>query len=89
VADILSGGSLTVPEFARRYRIGQDRVRAMIARGELPALNTADVLCSNRPRWVITPEAAAAWERRRAGGPPPKTPRRRRPPIVKDFTAGW
>ena len=50
---------LTVPEFCRRYRKGEDAVRAMIARGELVAVNVASTLCG-KPRWVITPEAIAS-----------------------------
>jgi hypothetical protein len=68
---------LTVFDVARRYRVGQDKVRAWIARGELRAVNTAAALCG-RPRWVIPADALADFERRRSGGPPPKPPRRRR-----------
>jgi transposase len=68
---------LTVADFARRYRVGEDKVRAWIERGELRAVNTAAVLCG-KPRWVIPPEALAEFERRRAGGPEPKPPVKRR-----------
>jgi hypothetical protein len=68
---------LTVSDVARRYRVGEDKVRGWIARGELPAINTAAVV-AGKPRWVVTAEALAAFERQRAGGPPPKAPRRRR-----------
>jgi hypothetical protein len=68
---------LTVADVARRYRVGEDKVRAWIARGELEAVNTAAVLCGKR-RWVILPEALVAFERRRRGGPPAKAPPRRR-----------
>jgi hypothetical protein len=73
----------TVPEVARRYRVGQDKVRAWIMRGELDAVNTAALLCG-KPRWVIMPEALATFEKRRAGGPTPEPPRRRQP-AVKDY----
>jgi hypothetical protein len=63
---------------ARRCRVGEDKVRSWIARGELKAINTASVLCS-KPRWVILPEGLAEFERRRTSGPLPKpAPRRRR-----------
>jgi hypothetical protein len=75
---------LTVADVARRYRVGEDKVRAFIARGELVAINTASVL-SSKPRWVILPEALADFERRRQGGPPPNTARRRRPIVPKDY----
>jgi transposase len=75
LADTAAG--LTVRDVARRYRVGEDKVRAWIGRGELAAVNTAAVLCG-RPRWVILPDALVAFERRRAGGPPPKPARRKR-----------
>jgi excisionase family DNA binding protein len=72
-----SSTGLTVREVARRYRVGEDKVRTWIARGELKAINTAAALCG-RPRWVVPVDALAEFERRRAGGPPPKPPSRRR-----------
>lgn len=74
-AEVISG--LTVRDVARRYRVGEDKVRAWINRGELRAINTAAVLCG-RPRWVIPPESLTEFERRRAGGPAPKPASRRR-----------
>jgi transposase len=75
---------LTVRDLARRYRVGEDKVRSWIRRGELAAVNTATVLCG-RPRWVVSPEALAAFEQRRAGGPPPKPQRRRRHRAAVDY----
>lgn len=79
----LSAG-LTVREVARRYRVGEDKVRAWIRRGELRAINTATVLCS-RPRFVIPPEAITEFERRRTVAPPKSPPRRRRRAPRIDF----
>ncbi len=78
------GTSLTTPEFARRYRIGEEKVLGLIRRGELRAVNTASALCG-KPRWVITPEALAEFEKRRAGGPAPKPPKKRRRAGEIDF----
>jgi helix-turn-helix protein len=78
---------LTVRDVAKRYRVGEDKVRLWIARGELAAVNTAAALCG-KPRWVITPEALAAFEKRRIGGPPPKPPRRRRRVASVDYYPG-
>ena len=75
-ADTAARG-LTVRDVARRYRVGEDKVRGWIRRGELRAINTAAVLCG-KPRWVVMPEALAEFERRRTGGAPPKPARRRR-----------
>jgi len=69
---------------ARRYRVGEDKVRGWIRRGELAAINTAATLCG-KPRWVISAEALAEFERRRAGGPPPKPPCRRRRQQAIDY----
>ena len=66
-----AAAGLTVRDVSRRYRVGEDKVRAWIARGELRAINTSTLLCS-RPRWVVPVDALAEFERRRAGGPPPK-----------------
>jgi hypothetical protein len=74
---------LTVTDVARRYRISPDKARAWIRRGELPAINTGT---AGRPRFVVTPEALAAFEQsRRAAASPPRPPRRRRWPPGKDY----
>jgi hypothetical protein len=79
----------TAAEVARRLRVSKNKVLTWIRRGELVAVNTATVLCG-KPRWVITPDALAAFEKRRAGGPPPEPPaRRRRQPAVKDYFPNW
>jgi hypothetical protein len=83
-ADALPRG-YTTADVARRLRVSKNKVIGWIRRGELPAVNTAAVLCG-KPRWVITPDALARFERRRAGGPPPQQPtRRRQKPPVKDY----
>ncbi len=72
-----SDAGLTVRDVALRYRVGEDKVRGWIRRGELRAVNTAENFCG-KPRWVVPPEALIEFEKKRAGGPPPKPPRRRR-----------
>src|SRR5262245_49153323 len=74
----------TVADVARRYRVGEDKVRAWIKRGELRAINTSAVACA-RPRFVVPPEALAEFERARACGPPPKPRRKRRRPYQVDY----
>jgi hypothetical protein len=81
---VTTESGLTVADVARRYRVGEDKVRGWIARGELAAINTATALCG-RPRWVILADALAAFEKRRASGPTPKPPRRKRNPTEIDF----
>jgi excisionase family DNA binding protein len=74
----------TVADVAARLRVSPDKVRAWVRRGELAAVNTADVLCG-RPQLRITPEALAAFERGRTVALPSKTPRRRRLAATKDY----
>jgi transposase len=83
-ATLLPAAGLTVRDVARRYRVGEDKVRGWVARGELAAVNTAAALCG-KPRWVILPDALAAFEKRRAGGPVPKPKRRAKRPVQIDF----
>ncbi len=67
----------TVPELARRWRVGPDKIRTWIRKGELVAINTATIL-RGKPRWVVSPDAVAEFEKRRKSGPPPEKPKRRR-----------
>jgi hypothetical protein len=70
----------TVTDVAKRYRVGPDKVRSWIRRGELSAVNTADAVCG-KPRFVITPEALERFEAGRlAATAPPKAAKRRKPP---------
>ncbi len=74
----------TTAEVAKRYRVGEDKVRGWIRRGELLAVNTSATM-SGKPRWVVTAEALADFEKRRAGGQPPKPERRRCRTGQRDF----
>ncbi len=67
----------TVSDVASRYRVGEDKVRGWVRRGELAALNVASSLCG-RPQLRITPEALDAFERRRSAAAAPAPPKRRR-----------
>ncbi len=77
---------LTVPEVARRYRISEDKVRGLIRRGELVAVNTCGQRCG-RPRFVITPEALADFEKAWAAqtDTPNRARRKRLPKGTIDF----
>jgi hypothetical protein len=81
---ICAATGLTVRDVARRYRVGEDKVRAWIKIGELVAINTAATLCG-KPRYVVTVEALQRFEARRAVCPPPKPKWRRRQSDVKDY----
>ena len=74
----------TTAEIARRYRVGEDKVRAWIKAGELEAINTSAVICG-KPRYVVTPEALERFERGRAATPTQKAQRRKRGGAIKDY----
>jgi hypothetical protein len=75
---------LTVAEVARLYRVGEDRVRGWISRGELFAINTSDATCK-RPRYVVPAHALERFERGRAAARPKPAPRRKRKSHLIDF----
>lgn len=68
---------ITVPEFARYFRLGRDKVLGFIRRGDLPALNVASET-STRPRYILRPEDVEVWVCRRSVQAQVPTPRRRR-----------
>ena len=66
----------SVADLCRRWKVGAEKIRTLICRGELVATNLAlDI--SARPQWRITHESVAAFERRRSSEPASKPPRRR------------
>ena len=81
-----TGRGLTVRETAAYLRIGPDRVRAMIRRGELGAISTATTRCG-RPRFIILPQHLATYEQAHRVLTPTPTPRRRRRPVMIDYLA--
>jgi hypothetical protein len=74
----------TTADIARRYRVGEDKVRRWITSGELPAINTSSARCG-RPRYVVTADALAAFEAGRSASPPPKQNLRRRRVATIDY----
>ena len=76
MSDLAPAPGLTVADVARRYRVGEDKVRSWIRSGELSAVNTASALCG-KPRWVVLHEALARFEKRRTGSASAKSTRRR------------
>jgi hypothetical protein len=77
----------TVCEISRVLRIGKDRVRAMIASGELHAINTAPRRCG-KPRYVVMPRDLEAWLQQRAAGPAPRPARRQKRTALVDYYPG-
>jgi hypothetical protein len=84
MSDTACHRGLTVTDVARRYRVGEEKVRGWIKRGELVAVNTADAMCA-KPRWVVPPEALARFERGRQAAQPKLTKRRKQLQGVIDF----
>jgi transposase len=76
MSDPCYAAGLTVRDLTRRYRVGADKVRGWIARGEIRAVNTSTALCG-KPRWVVSPDALVEFERRRASDPPQPQPKKR------------
>jgi excisionase family DNA binding protein len=75
---------LTTKEVAQRFRVNPDKVRAWIHSGELHAVNTS---VAGKDRYIITPEALAAFEQARSAARPAPQPPQRRPRklAVKDY----
>jgi excisionase family DNA binding protein len=75
-----AGRGLTPREAAKLLRISPDRVRAMIRRGKLGAINLARHRCG-RPRFVVLPSHLADFVRgRQAATPAPPKPKRKKHP---------
>jgi hypothetical protein len=81
--DTLASG-FTVADLCRRWKVGEDKIRAFLRRGELIGVNLAATL-SGRPQWRIPPEEVARFERRRSSAPPPKPTRRRTRTCAVDY----
>jgi hypothetical protein len=74
----------TVADLCRRWKVGADKIRGFLRRGELVGVNVATNL-SGRPQWRITRESVEQFEKRRTSAPPPKPPRRKRQPHFVDY----
>jgi hypothetical protein len=81
--DALPAG-FTVADLCLRWRIGADKIRGFLRRGELVGVNVATNL-SARPQWRITRESVELFEQRRCSKPAPKPQRRRRRHDVIDY----
>jgi hypothetical protein len=83
VSDVPQGG-YTVADLCRRWKVGADKIRGFLRRGELIGVNVATNL-TGRPQWRITPESVERFEKRRTSAPPPKPQRRKRQPQLIDY----
>jgi hypothetical protein len=67
----------TVADLCRRWKVGPDKIRAFLRRGELIGVNVATTL-SGKPQWRITAESVQRFEQRRSSALSPRAPPRRR-----------
>jgi hypothetical protein len=74
----------TVADLCRRWKVGKDKIRAFLRRGELIGVNVASTL-AGRPQWRITRESVERFERRRSSEPTAKPPRRRKRIEMVDY----
>jgi hypothetical protein len=80
----LTAKGMTPNEVSRLLRISPDRVRAMIVRGELGAINVSTR--HDRPRFVVLPVHIEEFARRhRATTATKPAPRRRKQTVGVDF----
>ncbi len=74
----------SVTDLCIRWKVGADKIRAFLRRGELVGVNLATNLSARR-QWRITSESVERFERRRTSTPPPKPARRHRRRQEIDF----
>jgi hypothetical protein len=79
-----SAAGYSVADLCRRWKVGPDKVRSFLRRGELIAVNLAASL-SGKPLWRITRESVKTFEQRRTSAPPPRPARRKKKAAAIDF----
>jgi hypothetical protein len=85
MADAPRQAGFSIADLCRRWKVGADKIRGFLRRGELVGVNVAANL-SAKPQWRISPEEVERFERRRTSTPPPKAaPRRRRTANTVDY----
>jgi hypothetical protein len=73
----------SVADLCRRWRVGPDKVRGFLKRGELVAVNVASDL-GGKPQWRVMAESVERFEARRTSAPRPKPACRKRH-AVRDY----
>jgi excisionase family DNA binding protein len=74
--DTVTPRGYTTTDAARLLRVSEEKIRIWIRSGELAAINTAGPR-SNKPRFVILPEALQQFASARSAAAP-KPPRRKK-----------
>ena len=75
---------LTVRETAKLLRVGTSKILNFIKNGELMAITTSASLAA-RPRYIILPDALAAFLQQRCAAPPSKMKRRKKRTQLIDY----
>jgi hypothetical protein len=76
----------SIADLSRRWKIGSDKIRSFLRRGELIGIKVASDP-AGRPQWRITQASVEAFERRRSSAPAPKPARRRMQRAPVDYLA--
>lgn len=74
----------SVADLCRRWKVGADKIRGFLRRGELVGINLATNL-SGKPQFRITAESVYQFEQRRSTAPPPKQPKRKKRTAIVVF----
>lgn len=74
----------TVSDVAKLLRVGPDKVRGWLRRGELKGLNTSSAKC-RRPRFIVLPDQFAAFVNGHSAADPKPAPRRRKLTTAADY----
>ena len=81
---LLPAAGYSVADLCKRWKVGGDKVRAFLRRGELIGINVAMNL-SIKPQWRVTPESVERFEQLRSSIPLPKPVRRRKRKEMIDY----
>jgi hypothetical protein len=80
----LPAGGFSVADLCRRWKIGGDKIRTLLRRGELVGINVATDR-AGKPQWRVTAESVQRFEQARSSAPPPPRGRHRPRPEATDY----
>jgi hypothetical protein len=82
-----SPAGYSVADLCQRWKVGADKIRGFLHRGELVGVNVATNLVG-KPLWRITAESVEAFERHRSSTPTPKSVQRPKRRDLVDYYPG-
>jgi hypothetical protein len=80
----LPATGFTIRDLCRRWKVGGDKIRGFLRRGELVGVNVATSR-AGKPQWRITASSVERFESRRSSAPLPKPARRRKARELVDY----